>query len=298
MKFELPFREEMLKEFTGKTMVVSRNFRNEPFFKKIWSIPVNGGGDFKNGHFEVVDNVLRLMSQNGLFCDFTGLESKNGVVYATGNLALEDSNDRVILHEQKLLDINDFGICISSHVTYADKTLPLLLGSIRKAKFDMNKIIAVVGGFKGSKEGKIEGARVIYMEDNGYGFSGLFEAIGDIPYWMMIHDTCEMERAFLDLVKGVDIGLAPDVVHLKSVSDDWMGFYSKSFLDRIIPEVKLQPKFSKMIIEKLAKVVVFVDGKTEELGMKDVYGIGNKRLVQRTPVGIRKFKGLTNRRTL
>jgi len=294
MNFTLPFSDQTIRDMDGGTFVLSENHRNEAFFKRFWTTQVRGGGDIDRGHFEVVDGVLRLNDKQGLFCEFSGLETRNGGVFAVGTSAQTISRhgfDRIVLHEKVVMKTDAFGICISSHVNYAKHTLPLLLDSIRKAKFDMTKVVAVVGGYQGEMTAEMEGAKVVYTSPDGKGFGGLTGANQSLPYWLLIHDTCEAERSFLKDSANIDIGLNPDVVRLQSDSTDWTGFYRTAFLNEILAR-------SGSIGESIrqnAKVVTFMSGTMVEAGIKDIYGTGNIRKVEKLPIGIRKFRGVTGR---
>ena len=300
MKFELPFSNETINQLVGKTMILSEHHRNDSLFKPLKQTLVESGGDFGGGHLEVVDGVLRVMDEQGLCYSFDGLETRNGVVYAVGTSVRSISHhgyDRITLHEQKVLDANSFGICISSHINYAKTTLVPLLESIRKAKFDMAKVVVIVGGFYGEKTEVIEGATVNYQMDNGGGFNGLLGASPFMPYWLLMHDTCEMERSFLSLIGSIDIGLSQDVIRLRN-DEDWMGFYSMTFINKIKDELTGTPNEILHAIKQHASVTSVIPGTITEDGKKDIYGTGNRRLVQKlNSVGIRKFKSLTGRRT-
>jgi hypothetical protein len=293
MNFTLPFSDETIKMMAGKTMILSENIWNEPLFKMFFNASVKGGGDVDRGHFEVVDGVLRLMDKQGLFCEFTGAESRNGSVFAVGKAMQSVSKnglERVVMHEKKPLPNNGFGICISSNVNYAGTTLPVLLESIRKAKFDMKNVVAVVGGYTGEKTEMVEGAKVIYVEANSLGFNGLRGITGDFPYWLMLHDTCEAERSFLEATGDIDIGLAPDVIRLRLDMDDWTGFYRTGFLERVSSQTLARPESVGEIVKLSARVVTNVLGSITDMGKKDVYGKGNVRIVERLPAGIRKYR--------
>jgi len=300
MKFVLPFSDETIAELAGKTVVVSENHRNEALFRPFLTVPVRGGGDTDNGYFDVQDGNLRFNDRQGLLCDFSGLEARNGSVFATGKMSREaqvHGFERITLHEQVLLPIDGFGICISSNVNYSGKTLPLLLDSIRKAKFDMSKVVAVVGGYKGEKTEEIEGAKVIYRESDGKGFGGLRDAVGGVQYNLLLHDTCEAERNFAELIGKIDIGLSPDVVRLRKENDEWMGLYSTDFISKILNDVLDSPNKAISIIKVMASVVTIVPGRSVETGKKDIYGTGNIRKVESiSSVGIRKFKSTTKAR--
>ena len=300
MKFELPFSDDTINQLSGKTMVLSDHNRCETKFKPFKNIVVKSGGDVDGGHFEVENGVLRLMDDQGLAYIFNGLETRNGSVYALGANARtisKNGHDRIVMHEQALLG-NNFGICISSTVSYADKTLKPLLESIRKANFDMSKVVVVVGGFSGEKTEVVEGATVIYRHNDEQGFNGLAGISGFMPYWLMLHDTCEAERNFMSLVNNIDIGLSPDVILLRHDVADWMGFYSFKFLDRIKYSLGGTFEESLSAIKDSAGTIVTLGCTVTELGKRDVFGMGNTRLIKKiNGVGIRKFDRMTGRRT-
>ena len=299
MKFELPFSDATIAELVGKTIVLSENNRNESLFRAFRTVKVKSGGDIDGGRFEVVDGVLRLVEEQGLFCEFTGIESRNAAVFAVGVAAQTVSRhgfDRITMHEQKLLAPDSLGICISSHTNYADSTLPLLLGSLRKAKFEMSKVVVVVGGFGGDKVETVEGVKVVYREPNMNSFGGLVEATGDTPYWLLLPDTCEAERSLVESLAKIDIGLCPDVVRLRR--DEWMGLYSKTFLDKIRSSLSSSPEEAEKAIQHLSSIVTVLPGQIVGLGVRDVYGNGHRRAVEKIEsAGIRKYRGLAGRRT-
>jgi hypothetical protein len=300
MNFKLPFGDISVNEMAGKIFALADNKRNEPWFRTFWDNQVKVGGEFGRGYFEVVDGVLRLNDKQGLYAEFLGLESRNGVVFATGTIVQDipkEGWDRVVLYERQFLDSNDIGICITSHVNYEKTTLPVILDSINKSKFDMSKVVAVVGGYKGAKTEVIEGAEVQYRADNVNGLGGLLGVTDKAKYWLLIHDTSEIERSFLEGCKTVDVGLNPDVVKLREDGNDWTGFYSQSFVNKTLDELIRTPQNPNVVIGQYAKVVTNLHGKIQELGTRDVYGTGRKRVIERFPVGIRKYKKVGDRRT-
>ena len=299
MNFMLPFSDATIAELVGKTIVLSENNRNESLFRSFRTVKVKSGGDIDGGRFEVVDGVLRLVEEQGLFCEFTGIESKNGTVFAVGVAAQTVSRngfDRITMHEQKLLAPDSLGICISSHVNYELSTIPLLLKSLRKAKFEMSKVVVVVGGFKGDKTETVEEVKIVYREPNMNSFGGLVGATGDTPYWLLLPDTCEAENSLVESLAKIDIGLCPDVVRLRR--DEWMGIYSKTFLDKIRSEIHSSPVIAQRAIMHRSSVITVLPGQIVGLGVRDVYGNGHRRAIEQIEAaGIRKYKGVAGRRT-
>lgn len=301
MKLELPFSSGTIDELSGKTIVISENHRNESLFGSPFALNVKAGGNFGWGYFEVIDGVLRMVDKKGLSGEFYGLESRNGIVFAVGSaaqVASTDGYERVTLHEQRLLQTSEFGICVSSHIDYEKKTLAPLLGSIRKSGFNMANVVAVVGGGKGDSMGETEGAKVIYQDRNGGGFGGLSAVDSRVPYWLLLHDTCEAERGFWELASKIDIGLCPDVIRLRDDTDDWMGFYSSDFITKMGSGISGSYEDILSMIKRRSRVVVVASGPVTTTGIKDVYGTGNQRMVERIgSMGIKKFKCVTDRRT-
>ena len=300
MKFELPFSDDTILQLVGKTVVFSENHRNENKFKPFETLLIKSGGDVEDGHLEADDGVLSVMGEIGARMSFNGLETRNGTVYAVGTThesVSKSGYDRITMHEQALIG-NNFGICISSTVNYAGKTLAPLLDSIKKANFDMSKVVVVVGGFKGDKKETMEGATVIYRQNDEQAFNGLAGINDLMPYWLMLHDTCEAERNLMSLVTGVDIGLSQDVILLRSDVTDWMGFYSSKFINRIKSDLGGTVAESTKAIQQNASIITTLGGTVTELGKRDIYGIGNTRLIKKiNSVGIRKFDRITGRRT-
>ena len=49
MKMELPFRDSILDDMAGKTMILAENHRNEALFKPIKELQVSGAGECQSG---------------------------------------------------------------------------------------------------------------------------------------------------------------------------------------------------------------------------------------------------------
>lgn len=308
MNFDLPFSDKTIRDMSGKTMVLSNNARGDATFQPFTNVAVKSGGDIDwrtfqdgyRGHFQIVDGILKMMDKQGVFCEFNGIETRNGAVYAVGTAMQTVSaseRDRVVMHEKKTLPKDGFGICVSSHVNYSGKTLVPLLESIRKAKFDMKKVVVVVGGYNGFKTEEIEGAKVVYQQGNSRGFSGLLATTGDFDYWLMLPDTCEVERSFIESIGDIDIGLCPDLIRLRRGNENYMGFYRTGFIDRIQTQMVESPETIDHIVKHNIMIVTNSVSSIMEIGTKDVYGTGNRRVVEKMSVGIRKFKSTTGRRT-
>ena len=303
MKMELPFKDSILDEMVGKTLILAENHRNEALFKPIKDLQVAGAGECSRGwRFEVSDGALKLLRDSKPFCIFNGLEARRDVVYAVGHKTEEEAKhgfDRVVLYEKKLLTTQNCGVCISSHADFEGTTIPVIVQSLKKAKFDLAKVLVVVGGDprNDGKEEEREGLKVVRTKSDAMGFVAIPE-IGRIAgpeYWLLVHDTCEFEKDFVEKLESIDVGLGPDIVLLMPIDrKNEMGFYSSKFLQSnsgIVGEARSGLLF-QMFMHKAAIVMTAKDGNVEVLGNKDVYGTGNVRKMVRMPaVGIKKFSG-------
>lgn len=303
MKMELPFRDSILDEMAGKTLILAENHRNEPFFKPMGELQVIGGGECQKGwRFEVSEGALKLLKGGKPFGLFNGLEARGNAVYVVGTRTDMESRhgfDRIVLYEKRLLTAQVCGVCISSHVGYESTTIPVLAQSLKKAKFDLSKVMVVVGGDprRAGDEEEIAGLKVVRTGSDSMGFVAATEAAKkDGPeYWLLVHDTCEFEKDFVEKLELVEVGLEPDVVLLMPIDrKSEMGFYSANFMKSAsvsVSEMRPGLLFSTFM-NKAAIVMTVRDGKTEVVGEKDVYGTGIVRKIIRMPsIGIKKFVG-------
>lgn len=302
----LPFGDVTLKELDGKTVVLAENHRNENFFVCDRALTVLGGGDCDKGWgFETHRGALMLMRDGDLgsrscICEFRGLECRGGAVYAVGHRLDEEAKygfSRMVLYEKRALKPESCGVCVSSHVHYESKTLEPLLKSIRKTGFDMGKVVVMVDGdpkWNGWSDDRADKVTVLRSDADAMGFAGLL-AVGrtalEPEYWLLVHDTCEFERDFVEKMSKVDVGLEPDVVLLDKGSE--MGFYKSEFVKGCGVDIEdTMPAALFGAFMRKALVVTVADGKVERLGEKDVYGTGRARKVVRmASVGLRKFTG-------
>jgi hypothetical protein len=250
--------------------------------------------------------VLRLERDGTLHCGFDGLECRGGAVYAVGRRSDAEPKHgfgRTVLYEKRALGPADFGVLVSSHVDYEKSTVEPLLKSLRKAGFDMARVLVVVDGDKkwadwGDDRG--DGVKVLRSDLDAMGFCALAEAgRKDAPeYSLLVHDTCEFERDFSERMAKVDVGLGQDVALLMPPEAGCeMGLYSARFVKECgVDLAGTRPGQLFGAFMRQARVVTVVGGKVEVAGEKDVYGSGTKRRVVRMPaVGLRKYQGRSAR---
>lgn len=300
MRFVLPFDDKILDDMKGRTMVLAENHRNENLYKPVKEFVVDSGGDCRNRWgFSVEDGMLRLENDGSLFCGFSGLEHRGGEVYAVGYWASQEHKSgfpRLVLYEKSLLNVKECGVCVSSHVSYRTKTVEPLLKSLRKSGFDMAKVKVVVDGDprnEGWADDREDEVKVVYSDLDAMGFAGLSEASG-MKYWLLVHDTCDFERDFVEKLGRIDVGLAPDIALLMPPTErNEMGLYSSRFLEKSKVDLKdTKPSQLFGAFMNAARVVTVVGGKVERPGEKDVYGTGIKRKIISMPmVGLKKYQG-------
>ena len=303
MEFNLPFDERAISGMAGKTMVLAENHRNENMFHEVRRLELDASSECgKTWRFETVKGSLLLLREGKVFCEFCGLESRGGTVYAVGHMAMAEVKhgfSRVVLYESRMLGAADVGVCVSSHVKFEKHTLEPLLKSLRKTGFDMAKVVVVVDGDKKWEnwaDDRSDGVSVMRANGEALGFAGLLGAKAKTSqeYWLLVHDTCAFEADFTSKLANVEVGLQPDMVlALPPEERSGIGVYSKAFVTGSgvnIERTHPTRLFDELV--KTARVVTILGGKTEFLGEKDVYGLGEKRRVVKVPaLGIRKFQG-------
>jgi hypothetical protein len=300
-----PFDDNTMEDIMDKPLVLSWKKKHAGEFSAERELVLNFDGTRSDaGKWEILGGALRFLNADGeLETEFGGAEVQNGVAYAVGKVAAQvvrSKNQKATLHVRKQLG-SDFNICVSSHVNYAKTALSRLLSSLLKEGFSSEKIFVVIGGndFDGEMEYCEElHANVMYRRDTVYGMNALgrMPANVEVSYWLLLHDTCEVEDGFLNKIGNIDVGLNPDTVLFRPVDEKMdMGIYSKKIsLDAgNIPKwVKPHEYLSKTVMQ--ANVVSVLSSskhgiKTES--PKDVYGYGVKRETLRIPsLGIRKYR--------
>ena len=297
--FSLPFESGFLDIIAGRTLVLASNHRGENEYDKIKEITVGKDGTCNDGvRLEVFNGTLRLFDRDKLFCIFSEIGTNGKTTFAVGYSTLEVSRhgfDRLVLYERANLNSVNFGVCISSHVKYEAKTLPVILESLEKSGIEPSRILVVVGGDKQNdgKEDIVNGVLTIRRNLETMGFIGISETskIKNIDYWILLHDTCNVDLDFADKVGKTDIGLMPDIVLFNPVEkESEIGIYETDFLSKIDVGTNHQEMFSNYMLG--ASTVMVVESKPEPIKEKDVYGNGNKRkIISLSTVGVKKYEG-------
>lgn len=300
MKF--PFDNESVQELTGKPLVLSSNLVCSNEFRTIQEVSLLPDGKIagSKGNWEVVDGVLRLLDDRGhLVTEFRAIETRNGAVYAVGRNVMEVGDvPRPILHVKKPVGIG-LGICISSHTAYEKIAVPRIIRSLEGDGFDMSRVVVVIGN-DGKKDGQ-HGfdpelkAMVVRRRQVVFGLTALTH-VPDMavqPYWLLLHDTCEVANGFTDSIMDVDVGLNPDVVTLRPLDEKVeLGLYSSSFAGQMrdMP-IDAKPYDYFKITTSRAGLISVLKSPVKTEPERDVYGRGIKRETVSYPaLGIRKYR--------
>ena len=305
MRLSLPFDGDVMNELMGSVLVLSQNSAHSTLFLPFNEVVLGANGQAKGvGGWGIDSGVLRLLDEKGgLMYEFRALETKNNCVYAVGRNVLESSLtgvSRIILHKKSFLSSAGFGICISSHSDYDKATLPRLFKSLKREGVNMNSVFAVVGGDnKANGETVIDPEYKVSIMRQKQDFMG-FTAFTDksdfsaAPYWLLLHDTCEVVEGFMAKLKSLDIGLNPDMILFKHPKEKFeMGVYSASFIQKsCVPNQSTRATEHLEILTNRANLVVAFDSVVKKEVERDIYGMGIKREpLLFSSLGIRKYKG-------
>lgn len=293
----------VLETLVNKTLVLSANVQNSNEFKTIRDVILlpNGKIEGNTGKWDVCGGVLRLLSDDGhLITEFRTLETRNNCVYAVGRNVLEPDgvSPRPILHIKKTISTN-FGVCISSHTNYEDIAVPRILRSLEGDGFDMSKVVVVIGNDAKNNHsvGIDPKTHVMTVRERNdiFGMTALGNASKNynVPYWLILHDTCEVSNGFSENIANFDVGLNPDMVILRPLDEKVeMGLYESKFalaLENMPSGTRPFDYFD--IATKRANVVSVLNIPFKKEPERDVYGKGIKReTVNFKDLGLKKYR--------
>lgn len=303
---ELPFTlPNVLKTMIDRPIGLYSNFPSSNEYRRFSEITLLQDGKILRssnevgvwGMWGVLDGVLRLMTERAtLSIEFRTLETRNECVYAVGRNVLEPIGaSRVIL--QIVKPVTTFGVCISSHVNYEKVAIPRILKSLEGDGFDMSKVIVVIGSDK-ENDGKMgvcpeTGRMTVRKRGDVFGLTALNSVPpGKYPYWLLLHDTCEVINGFTANVANMDVGLNPDMVLLRPlVEKQEFGLYESKFATELgnAQDIRHTDYFNS--VTQKADVIVNLDSLFKKEPERDVYGMGVKReTVNFQSLGLKKFR--------
>lgn len=293
--------QPLFEPFVDNTyLTLSANRQGKPFFETEMSFTASANGDLTGlGHWYLDKGILSFTGQSEkAVCEFDGLETRNGAVYAVGRFvkwAGRQENIRAVLHENKCVK-DSFAVCVSSNKSYADKTLPVLLESLCNAKVPKDRVFVIVNGT--SSESEVMGFRCFPSKDESkLGLCALHSLcpVAEHNYWLLLHDTCEATIDFVDEVGKVDVGLNPDIVLVRSGLE--IGLYSSDFLlshGKMVLDTNQPYATAWNQLLKMARTVVLRKNKSTFIGERDIYGNGVRRKIESLGMGIVKFTKVYN----
>lgn len=271
-------------------------------------LPVESFWEIDGGVLSLKDNkrktsfsfdMLKVIN-NSVFLYGRDHENKNNWVSLYPQLSLADSGKKV-------------KYVISTHVTYWDITKRRLIRSLSRAGINNDDLLVVIAGGDEIKEYKEKGIEYIQTTHNSWEYTALIE-LGrrkrtDADWWFLLHDTCEADTNFEDMVSKFDIGMNYDVVYgvpTPVLGQFNIGLYNIDFLIREsdffsglkditkAEGIKVELDRGHLGIKSKALLVSVVNGlnasRTRITENRDVYGNGVERQVYYlTACGLYKY---------
>lgn len=300
LDMNFPFEiQSVLETMSERPLVLSSNLFNK--FNVIQEVVLSKSGKVPSmGSWGVEDGALRLLDDNGhLVTEFRSIETRNGCVYAVGRNVLESTavNPRPILNIKKPVG-DDFGIVISSHINYEKLAVPRIIRSLEGDGFDVGKIVVVIGNDK-DNDGIANvcpelGVMTFRTRKDIFGMTAL-NNIPDAskrPYWLLLHDTCEVINGFVKNISNLDVGLNPDVVLFRPPTENVeFGLYRSEFISLCSLPVDTKPfDYLNMTMQK-ASIISILNSSFKQEPEKDVYGKGIVReVINFNTLGFKKYR--------
>jgi hypothetical protein len=295
MDIPVPLTESFFNELISTELILARNVLPSTKYDRLAKIRFLEDGSYSGdmvGKWEILKGNLFVYDQwkKPLFT-FYGAEARNGSSFLVGESFLEAQKLgflRAVLYPYKPL--GNFRICISSHVDYIKETIPRLLRSLTRVAFPKEDILVVVAGSKESSRAIIDGISYVYIKENHDGLSALAAVssmFGD--YWLLLHDTTEVNDDFISKMRIIDVGLNFDFISFFGE----IGLYSDEFIDLLNSRGFFNKKVSKDGICSLCGLWDDLGevSKSRHAQTKDVYGIGNKRdVIYLDTFGLKKYR--------
>ena len=144
---------------------------------------------------------------------------------------------------------------ISSHVSTCQKTLPVLLKSLKEASVLDENILVVVGGSSKQYIEKKNNIVYSYVTHNSFDHNALIDIVekgwgGD--WWFVLHDTMKVGIKFQERL----LSIGPKASYIAALKEGWMniGLFSKSAIrdmSNYIIQLKNCNKMQAILSEKL-----------------------------------------------
>ena len=281
--FTLPFNKETFDaEMRGRVFAIARQVLPSQkifVYGNVWFEASYFAGAF-GGKYKVENGHLILTDEWGKDAFvFSGLETKNGKVYVTGE-PLKEADvrgfTRALMYDKIAVGEN-FNVCISSHSKYSE-ALIRILRSFERIGFPKDRLVVVVGDADAEKDEKDEkGWRIVSTTKNHDGNTALACLPEDMmaSYWMLLHDTTEVTEDYAS----------------KDVQE--IGLYSSSFIEKLKELNVFQTKKVNLTdaILAIASPSICLPDSVRLVATKDVYGGGVTRdVVYVDSIGVKKYR--------
>lgn len=187
---------------------------------------------------------------------------------------------------------------IPTNEVYSKITLPMLIPSLIRAGVNQEDIVVCYNSNR-EEHGLIDelGITHYYFDCNLYEYVAFLGALKYEEDVFFLHDTCEVDANFLELLTNFTEGKEFDCIRLKLEYSNNMGVYTHSYLKTIEARIEEFPKN----INKTTAInwedsffggrMLYFGGPPHTQGPFNVYGQGQPRIVEHyTAIGIRKYK--------
>jgi hypothetical protein len=194
---------------------------------------------------------------------------------------------------------NKFLYLVSSNIDYYERTLPILLGSLKRANIE--NVLIYVGGSKTEYEIVYFGYVCKFVAHNSYEYTSLIQFVLnpiECQFIFLLHDTCEVDIDFKCKVEAInesfDVNYLTNIYvgvcniamfkyeYLLSQKDFLCGLVNCSKTKAIQVETKLITNSRNIICYPNEDLVESFD---------KVYGGNNRKIEHYRHVGLKKYKG-------
>lgn len=134
--------------------------------------------------------------------------------------------------DNKIETMPSIHIAISSTMSHARSSLPILIPSLIEAGVKTQWIHIFIGGYKSFATAKKKDIRYYFVDHNSFDYTALITIteMGLLmpDYWFLLHDTCRVGPNFLRLIRM--FSGRPDKIALKHFPSMNIGLYSSTYL--------------------------------------------------------------------
>lgn len=144
-------------------------------------------------------------------------------------------------------------IAIATNINFFEKTLPVIISSLRANGIPDEMIYIFNGGYTEEAQTKFDGISYYQLTHNSYEYSPLIEIVEkeiQSEYWFLMHDTCKVGPRFKELLYANIPSDRPEKIALTYKPAMSMGLYRYDYLISIKDKI-LQIKNTDFSEEKM-----------------------------------------------